>query len=122
MGVPSPPERDPANELYDRACDVLDATRGLRSAAASARSWPAITASLGCLEAALEEVSAAVDGLRVATLRGDDRTAVHKPFNRLNRDLSAAASSCAATREAVGAFLGRAAMNAAQRMLSTPEN
>jgi hypothetical protein len=39
-------ERDPANELYDQACSLLEAAQGLRAAAGSWRSAPALATSL----------------------------------------------------------------------------
>ena len=49
--------RDPANELYDRACDLLEAARELHLAAARAGNVEAIAATLGCAEAALGELA-----------------------------------------------------------------
>jgi hypothetical protein len=56
-------ERDPANELYDQACSLLEAAQGLRAAAGSWRSAPALAASLGCIEASLQELRDAVPEL-----------------------------------------------------------
>jgi hypothetical protein len=56
-------KRDPANELYDQACSLLEAAQGLRAAADSWRSAPALAASLGCIEASLQELRDAVPAL-----------------------------------------------------------
>jgi len=61
-------ERDPAKELYDQACALLEAAQGVRAAADPRRSAPAIAAGLGCLEASLEALQTAVAVMRVASL------------------------------------------------------
>ncbi len=110
------PERDPANELYDQACALLDAAQGLRAAAGPRRSAPAIAASLGCVEASLEALATAVAVMRVAALEtvaevpstdAVDREApqIRAAFDRLARDLQANGMSCAAAREVVGPVL-----------------
>jgi hypothetical protein len=108
------PARDPANRLYDEACALLDAAQGLRAAAAPRRSTPAIAATLGCVEASLDALATAADVMRVAVLASDqgdaarqavlDREAlqVRASFARLERDLEASRSSCAAVRDLVG--------------------
>jgi hypothetical protein len=110
-------ERDPANELYDEACALLDAAQGLRAAAGPRRSAPAIAASLGCVEASLEALATAVAVMRVAALEtvgevsvtGDaiDREVpqMRAAFDRLARDLQASRLSSAAAREVVGPVL-----------------
>ena len=60
--------RDPANELYDQACSLLEAAQRLRAVASASRSAPALAASLGCIEAALEELRGAVPELRDTAL------------------------------------------------------
>jgi hypothetical protein len=61
---PSVPARDSTNELYDRACDLLVAAQGIRTAAARAGSAPAIAATLGCVEVALEALAHATAAMR----------------------------------------------------------
>jgi hypothetical protein len=110
------PERDPANELYDEACALLDAAQGLRAAAGPRRSAPAIAASLGCVEASLEALATAVAVMRVAALEtvaevpstdAVDREVpqIRAGFDRLARDLQASRLSSAAAREVVGPVL-----------------
>jgi hypothetical protein len=109
--------RDPANELYDQACSLLEAARGLRAVASASRSAPAVAASLGCIEAALEELRDAVPELRDTTLTipgqpdpGSDRSEaaqIRASFALLARDLSNSRTSCAATRRLVGPVVAR---------------
>jgi hypothetical protein len=44
-----PPERDPANELYDEACALVAAAQGLRAAAGPRPSAPARNARLAAI-------------------------------------------------------------------------
>src|SRR4051794_4419466 len=70
------PSRDAANELYDRACDLLLAAEGIRTAAGEAGSAPAIAATLGCIEASLEALEQATAAMRrEADLQFSARTA-----------------------------------------------
>jgi hypothetical protein len=55
--------RSPENELFDRACDLLDAARALRSATGAPDAGRAAPAVLGCLEAALHELALTATGL-----------------------------------------------------------
>lgn len=57
------PRRDPANELYDRACDVLAAAESLVPAARAAGTAPAAAAALGCLQASLHTLADATEDL-----------------------------------------------------------
>lgn len=97
--------RHPANELYDSACELLDAARHLRRAAAPPGSWPAIAASLGSVEAALAELGdAAADmGLHASTRAGGAQaTAVRDLCERLRLRLALAQSLAGAAREGAG--------------------
>jgi hypothetical protein len=58
------PARDSTNELYDRACDLLAAAEGVRSAAVEPGSAAAIAAALGCLETSLEALAHATAAMR----------------------------------------------------------
>jgi hypothetical protein len=60
-------ERDPVNELYDRGCDLVEAASAMRRAAEMAEVARAAPAVLGCLETALEELSATSAALERAT-------------------------------------------------------
>jgi len=59
-----PADRDAVNELYDRACDLLLAAEGIRTAAAEPGSAAAIAATLGCIEASLAALEHATAGMR----------------------------------------------------------
>jgi hypothetical protein len=115
-------ERDPANELYDQACSLLEAAQGLRAAASSASSWhsaPALAASLGCIEASLRELRDAVPELRDTALTSPADTRprtgasraeplqIRASFALLALDLSASRASCAAVRGLVGPALAK---------------
>jgi hypothetical protein len=110
--------RDPANELYDRACDLLAAATELRRAAARDNNEAAVAATLNCLEAALEETAVAVDLLRDGSLRriaaawpilGDDAArAARRVFHRFvdaREGVRGAARRCGDLRGAVGPLL-----------------
>lgn len=64
----TPPRRDPAHELYDRACDLVAAAADLREAADDRDGDAAVAATLGSLAAALGDVAAAVEGLRCSSV------------------------------------------------------
>lgn len=58
--------RDPVNDLYDAACDVLVAAHRLRDAAARhGAAREGLPASLGCLTATLDALTAVCDELAV---------------------------------------------------------
>jgi len=109
--------RDPANELYDQACSLLEAAQRLRAVASASRSAPALAASLGCIEAALEELRGAVPELRDTALTmpaepdpGPDRSEaaqIRASFALLARDLSNSRTSCAAARRLVGPLVAK---------------
>jgi hypothetical protein len=106
--------RDPANELYDQACSLLAAAQGLRVAARSRRTAPALAASLGCIEASLQQLREAMPELLDTALStaARDRPALDMhskepseicaSFAVLVRDLSNSRTSCAAARGQVG--------------------
>ena len=106
--------RDPANELYDQACSLLAAAQGLRAAASSRLTAPALAASLGCIEASLQQLREAMPELLDTALSttARDRPALDThskepsemcaSFAMLARDLSKSRTSCAAARGRVG--------------------
>jgi hypothetical protein len=110
-------KRDPATELYDEACALLEAAQVLQAAAGLRRSAPAIATSFGCLEAALEalgtEVAVMPVAARAPTARArpacdsidPEELRIRTSFDQLARGLSASRSSCAAVRELVGPVL-----------------
>ena len=62
--VPDPDAaRDPSNELYDHGFDLVEAATRLRNAASGAGVSRAAPAVLGCVEAALEQLTEAVGEL-----------------------------------------------------------
>ena len=102
--------RDPAHELYDRACEVLAASQALRAASTSPGAVPSAAATLGCLEAAFEEIEGAVGGLRTALYDADladilERRRVARRFDDLRRDLRAVQTGAARSRQATGRLL-----------------
>jgi hypothetical protein len=106
--------RDPANELYDQACSLLAAAQGLRAAARSRHTAPALAASLGCIEASLQQLREAMPelldtALSTATLdrptlwaQSTQPSEICASFAMLSSDLSTTRQSCAAAREQVG--------------------
>jgi hypothetical protein len=112
--------RDPANELYDQACSLLAAAQGLRVAASSRLTAPALAASLGCMEASLQQLREAMPQLldtALSTAAHDLpslRTSSREPaeicasFATLAHDLSNSRVSCAAARGLVGPVQERA--------------
>jgi hypothetical protein len=64
--------RSPENELFDRACDLVDTARALRSAAGAPDAGRAAPAVLGCLEAALHELALTATELeQISAIDGD---------------------------------------------------
>ena len=53
----------PDNALYDHACDLVQAADAIRRGATDALATPAIPAVLGCIEAALHELSGVCDAI-----------------------------------------------------------
>jgi hypothetical protein len=58
------PQRDAENELYDLGCDLVAAAEGISKRAADPCAARAVPALLGCLEAALAELSGACGALQ----------------------------------------------------------
>jgi hypothetical protein len=112
-------QRDPATELYERACDLIEAAAGLRDAADRNGNQPAVAATLGCIEIALADIAAtgellaegvahSIDG-RVRLVLGNDANAVDAT---IARDLEAAVdaircagSACGSARASAGPLL-----------------
>jgi hypothetical protein len=70
--------RDPAHVLYDHACDVLLAAQGLRATAGAEGVEPAIAATFGCLESAVDALAQAIEELAdgaVAQVEADPEAA-----------------------------------------------
>jgi hypothetical protein len=67
LGFRSQSRRDADNELYDYGCDLVEAAAEIRRAADTPQATPAVPALLGCIEAALYELSCASTALQQAT-------------------------------------------------------
>ena len=68
-------QRAPDNELYDRGCDLVEAAAAIGRAADSTEAVRAIPAVLGCIEAALRELTEASAALEATTDQAlSDRT------------------------------------------------
>ncbi|HEX6025819.1 MAG TPA: hypothetical protein VFZ00_27760 [Solirubrobacter sp.] len=75
--VAHPAPRRPAdNELYDFGCNLVEAAAEIRRAGADPAAAPAIPAVIGCIEAALHELSCASDVLHQTSAQQpeDDRS------------------------------------------------
>ena len=118
--APVVPSRDRANELYDRACDLLLAADGIRAAAAEPGSAPATAATLGCIEASLEALAHAVAAMRrvvdqrssareggLAAESGVSADDAHAGFSAVLNALEAAQRAVGELREQTGPLLAR---------------
>jgi hypothetical protein len=112
------PQRDPANELYDRACDIVAAAAELRDASRHDNNDAAVAATLNCLEAALRDVASALDALSASSVRRiasawpalGERAAVdadeaRSEFKAATDAVRAAGDACSEVRRAVGPLL-----------------
>lgn len=63
----SAPRRAPDIELYDHACELVQATAAIRHSVADPDSADAVPALLGCVEAALRDLAFVADELERAT-------------------------------------------------------
>ena len=114
LPAPASLARDPANELYDRACDLLAAAEALPPAAARPGSAPAIAATLGCVEAALEALAAASSAMRSEVSRQlarDDAATAERASgvscDTAQRELSELIEALAAARDAADSMRRR---------------
>lgn len=102
------PGRDPANDLYDRACDLLLAAQGLRSAAGARGSTPAFAATVGCVDASLEAMAGAVSAMRreavrqLARAQASDQPAAVTSAADAVREFSELADALAEAHDAAG--------------------
>jgi hypothetical protein len=90
---------DPAHQLYDSACELLAAAQELRAAACRPGSEQAITATLGCMGAAVEELGIATAAFgdelsRAGTPPAGRPAAVTRAFHRMTEELLRAARAC----------------------------
>jgi hypothetical protein len=117
MGLPSAVadgRRDPVNELYDCAGQLLQAARELNVAADRPGSAPALAATLGCMEAALEALARSIDNARGRIQEQLERHGLQRsPVTRnavanlevLRQELAQASRAADAARGAVGPLL-----------------
>ena len=114
------PARDPANDLYDRACELLLAANGLRSAAGERGSATAFAATVGCIDASLEALADAVAAMRRETARevrlaravdeplpDNEAEDAAREFSSLADALTRAHDAAGRMRERLGPFLAR---------------
>jgi hypothetical protein len=105
--------RDADNELYDFGCNLLDAAAEICRAAANPEAAPAVPALLGCVEAALYELSCASAALQQANaqrpeLRGDARSrAIAARLERGYTNLSVALEDARAAARAARSLAAR---------------
>jgi hypothetical protein len=102
-------ERDPAHVLYDHASQVLFAAQGPRAAASRDGAEPAIAATFGCLESAVDALAQTIETLTqtaVDQVDADDESALRLALQgqdashllRVSRDV------LGAVRDRVGAI------------------
>jgi len=97
-------ERDPANELYDCACNLLADAGDLRRAAARHGNDAALAATLGCLQSVLGELAATYRLLRQTS----SSRLVHEPhgFARRFDEAAACLEQARAASDDARAFVG----------------
>ena len=105
-----------ATNLYDGACDLLYAAQQMRAAASERGATPALAATVGCLDAALDALTDAVSSmrrealseLRVASAESPAAVAaIDQEFAALVGVLRAAQAACDRTRERTGPLLAQ---------------
>jgi hypothetical protein len=101
------PRRAPENELYDHACELVDAAAAIRRAAADPASADAVPALLGCLEAALRDLVLLADELEQTAAGHADR--YHGRAGQGYRNLRVALDDAAGTAHIAQALAARAA-------------
>jgi hypothetical protein len=94
---------DPAHDLYDARCELLATAQRLSVCARRPDCGEAIPATLGCLGAALSELSASTDALaeemrRTRTLSDRPATATMQALDRLTEALTMAHDACEIAR------------------------
>jgi hypothetical protein len=104
--------RPPDNELYDRGCDLVEATMAIRRLADDPGAGRALPALLGCIEAALHELGCAAasmdetSGHAMPTEAMADR--LHRGFMNLGLALADAEIASTAARGLAGRALSAA--------------
>ena len=103
-----PPRRDPVNELYDHACELVESAAAIRQAAAEPTSVDAVPALLGCVETALRDLARVADELERASARGDSPRRRERAAHG-HRNLRVALEDAAVAARVAQALAARAA-------------
>jgi hypothetical protein len=106
--------RDAENELFDFACDLVEAAAGITRTAADPHAARAVPAVLGCIEQALDELSSAAAALQQANAaparRSDERGRAR--MDRLERGYTNLSVALQDARDATRAARSLAARSA----------
>jgi hypothetical protein len=104
--------RAPDIELYDHACELVEATAAIRRAVAEPDSTDAVPALLGCVETALRDLAFVADGLDRATdANGATMTGEHRArAAHGHRDLHVALKDAAIAARVAQALAARASV------------
>jgi hypothetical protein len=106
----SPMQRAADNELYDRGCDLVEASAAIRRAAGAPEAARAVPAVIGCMQAALHELTEAAAALEATTdhaIRDRSRTReyggprsnrMHRGYRNLQQALEDAQRAAGAAR------------------------
>jgi hypothetical protein len=114
----SPTRRDADNELYERGCDLVEAAAAIHRVAESPRAAPAIPAFLGCVEAALHELSCTAVAMQQTSgsLQASADPRMHAVTDRMHRgfaNLNAALADAEAASRAARPLAARTVVAAA---------
>ncbi|MEA2180404.1 MAG: hypothetical protein QOF29_3458 [bacterium] len=83
---------DPDNQLYDAACELLAAAQRLTRASHRRGVEPAVPATIGCIESALDALAVACAGLQ-SDVTGVQRDAFAELVSALRRAAQASAAA-----------------------------
>jgi len=104
------PRREADNDLYDRACDLVEAAAAIRRMAAHPEAVQAVPAVLGCVQDALGDLSvacvaleqSAADAVRTPGAESDDRWR-RRVIDRMHRGFENLSAALEDTQQASGA-------------------
>jgi hypothetical protein len=104
------PRRETDNELYDRACDLVEAADAIRRLAGEPNAVQAVPAVLGCMHDAIGNLNLACVGLEqtvaeAARARGpeDDDRWRRRVIDRMHRGFENLSAALEDTQQATGA-------------------
>jgi hypothetical protein len=101
-----PSQRPADNELYDRGCDLVEATMAIRRLSGDPEAERAVPALLGCIEPALHELGCAATNLDETgshrSWTGPRADRMHRGFMNLGLALADAEFASAAARGLAG--------------------